>query len=241
MFWGHSIGRKNRIFTPQDTAPANISPITISGGTGIDEIITATPGTWSGIAPIAFSYQWKRDAVNISGETGLTYTTVLADDGTALTCVETAINSLGSNSEISNSLSIADGSNPGELTNLQAWIYADEGYIDQSGNGHTFTNNGTTINSGALNGLDTYVMDGASWIGLPDSALGKPANYTVWACFKYTSAGAVQNLFGSVASNNLANHKWGGLELNGGSSEMRTYFSDSLDFGESAFSQILRS
>jgi hypothetical protein len=96
MFWPVTIGKKNRILAPGDTAPVSLTPISIAGTPSIGEIITATPGTFSGKQPIVTELQWKRDGVAIPLETGLTYTTVLADDGISLTCEETATNSLGS-------------------------------------------------------------------------------------------------------------------------------------------------
>jgi hypothetical protein len=109
MFWPVIIGKKNRILAPGDTAPVSLTPISIAGTPSIGEIITATPGTFSGKQPIVTELQWKRDGVAIPLETGLTYTTVLADDGISLTCEETATNSLGSLPVISNSLAISDG------------------------------------------------------------------------------------------------------------------------------------
>lgn len=63
-------------------------------------------GTWSGTLPITFTYQWKRNGVDIPGETGIQYTTVLADLGTTITCLVTATNIAGSASQISNGILI---------------------------------------------------------------------------------------------------------------------------------------
>lgn len=53
----------------------------------------------------SFTYQWQRDGVDISGETGSTYTTDFGTDyGKQITCVVTAHNSEGTASASSNSL-----------------------------------------------------------------------------------------------------------------------------------------
>jgi hypothetical protein len=47
---------------------------------------TLTPGTWSG-SPV-LTYQWRRNGVDIGGETGLTYTFVDADFGLTVDVIE---------------------------------------------------------------------------------------------------------------------------------------------------------
>ena len=63
-------------------------------------------GTWAGTMPITFTYQWQRNGVDIIGETGIQYLTVLADLGTIITCLVTATNIAGSSSQISNGIKI---------------------------------------------------------------------------------------------------------------------------------------
>lgn len=63
-------------------------------------------GTWAGTLPITFTYQWKRNGVDIVGETSIIYTTVLADLGQTITCLVTATNIVGSASQISNGILI---------------------------------------------------------------------------------------------------------------------------------------
>jgi len=75
----------------------------------VGETVSCSTGTWIGQTPITYAYQWKRNGVNISGATSSTYTIVLADDGTSLTCEVTATNSVGSTSALSNTQTV--GSN----------------------------------------------------------------------------------------------------------------------------------
>jgi hypothetical protein len=63
-------------------------------------------GTWAGTIPITFTYQWKRNGIDIIGETSNIYTTVLADLGKTITCLVTATNILGSASAQSNGILI---------------------------------------------------------------------------------------------------------------------------------------
>jgi len=63
-------------------------------------------GTWAGTMPITFTYQWKRNGIDIVGETNTQYLTVLADLGTIITCLVTATNIAGSASQISNGIKI---------------------------------------------------------------------------------------------------------------------------------------
>ena len=58
------------------TAPSNTSPPLISGAAQVGQLLTASPGSWSGTAPIAYAYQWRRcdgagaGCVDIVGATG---------------------------------------------------------------------------------------------------------------------------------------------------------------------------
>jgi hypothetical protein len=89
------------------TAPANTSPPTISGTPREGLVLTANPGTWSGTAPITFSYQWQRcnasggSCSNIIGATSRTHTLTSADVGRTMRVVVTARNSAGSSSRTS--------------------------------------------------------------------------------------------------------------------------------------------
>jgi len=95
--------------------PINISSPVISGLPNDGEVIYLTsPGIWDtqGNGVITYTYQWQRDGVDISGETGTTYTWTLANDaGTDITCVVTASNDGGSDSaEVTSSNAVQDKS-----------------------------------------------------------------------------------------------------------------------------------
>ena len=70
--------------------PTNQNPPQINGTPQVGQTLTATNGTWSGTAPISFTYQWSRcDATgknckDISGENNNTYSVLQADVGSTL-------------------------------------------------------------------------------------------------------------------------------------------------------------
>jgi hypothetical protein len=84
--------------------PYNIDPPTISGTTKPGNTLTAQSGNWGGSTPINYTYQWKRDGVNISGATSNTYIVTSGDIGKSLTVSVTAANTGGSATQLSNSL-----------------------------------------------------------------------------------------------------------------------------------------
>jgi hypothetical protein len=91
----------------QFQAPVNTTPPTISGSNIVGNLLKVTDeGVWSGTIPITYSYQWKRNGIDISGETTSEYTTQLIDSGETITCEVTATNIAGSGSAISNSITI---------------------------------------------------------------------------------------------------------------------------------------
>lgn len=80
------------------TPPVNTVAPVITGALTVGSVLTSTQGTWTGTG-IIYAYQWKRDGVNIAGQTALTHTIVTADVGTTLSCVVTATNANGEASE----------------------------------------------------------------------------------------------------------------------------------------------
>ena len=97
---------------PVLAAPLNLTSPVASGTAQVGQTLSTTDGTWQGIATITFAYQWRRDAVNISGATSSTYTLVAADYSTDVDCVVTATNSLGSASADSNDILNIAGTAP---------------------------------------------------------------------------------------------------------------------------------
>lgn len=82
-------------------APANTGLPTITGTATKGSTLNATSGSWSGTAPIGFSYSWQRcdqsgsGCSPIAGANGSTYTLVDADVGSRLRVEVTATNSDG--------------------------------------------------------------------------------------------------------------------------------------------------
>lgn len=87
-----------------DTPPSNSSAPVISGTAAVGQELTTTNGTWTGTVPITYTYQWRRDAANISGATNAAYTVVSGDIGADIACAVTATNVAGSDTAISNEL-----------------------------------------------------------------------------------------------------------------------------------------
>lgn len=64
----------------------------ITGKTNDGEVLTVQAGTYTGSGILTYSYQWYRDGVLISGETGTTYTIQPTDIDLPITCKETVDN-----------------------------------------------------------------------------------------------------------------------------------------------------
>jgi hypothetical protein len=81
-------------------APANTVAPVASPGAGLpgDEV-SVTDGTWTGTAPITYTYQWTLEGEDIVGATNSTYTSV--DEGEYV-CNVTATNAIGSDVAASN-------------------------------------------------------------------------------------------------------------------------------------------
>ena len=77
-----------------------------------DTQLAAGTGYWSGYPAPTYTYQWKRDTVDISGETSQTYNRVAADAGAGLTCVVTATNASGAVTATTASVTVPAIQNP---------------------------------------------------------------------------------------------------------------------------------
>ena len=86
---------------PVGDPPINTVPPDVTGNVLIGQVLTCSNGTWTGAAPITYTYQWYRGATPIPLATANTYTIVTTDQGTVLLCQVTATNAVGATSEFS--------------------------------------------------------------------------------------------------------------------------------------------
>jgi hypothetical protein len=99
-----SASADSNAITPVAIAPANTVAPVVSGSAPVGSTLTTTDGTWTGAPSPTFTYQWKRAGGNIGGATSVTYVTVTADAGQAITCTVTGTNVAGNASAGSNTL-----------------------------------------------------------------------------------------------------------------------------------------
>jgi hypothetical protein len=84
------------------TSPVNTSLPYVTGTTQDGSVLTAQPGSWTGEAPITYSYQWEScnseggSCADVGGATSQTYLLGHSDVGTTLRVVVTATNTGGS-------------------------------------------------------------------------------------------------------------------------------------------------
>ncbi len=83
------------------------SPPRVSGSPVVGARLTCFNGSWGGVLPFSYSYQWLRDGIPIGGATAKTYTVVAADAGRRIACRETVTNPGGSASATSAALTIS--------------------------------------------------------------------------------------------------------------------------------------
>jgi hypothetical protein len=145
------------------SAPVNQTPIVISADSTTEgSVVTAAPGAWIGSPAPALSWQWYKDGIPISGETGVTYTIQAGDDGAFIWCRETASNTEGSDFVDSNQLEVifAPPSAP----------YNMFGFLNNA-------NYNVTIANNALLTQDEFSIE--AWIELPDTS-GTHTIASVW-------------------------------------------------------------
>jgi hypothetical protein len=95
-----------------DTTVAAVAPVdqalpAISGVARAGQLLSATPGTWTGTLPISYGYQWQRcnssgaSCAAISSATASSYTATSLDVGSTLRVQVTASNTAGSGTAMS--------------------------------------------------------------------------------------------------------------------------------------------
>ena len=105
----------NSILIAASQSPVNTVAPVISGNTLVGSVLSCTQGTWTGDAPITYTYQWKKNTINISGQTNSTYTSVAGDVGATITCMVTGTNVAGNASATSNGIVVTAAFSPASL------------------------------------------------------------------------------------------------------------------------------
>jgi hypothetical protein len=106
----------------QSGAPVNTVFPSVAGAAVVGQTMTATPGTWTGAAPITFAYQWLRcdnaglNCVSIAGATTSSYVPSTTDVGSRLRVRVTGTNSSGSASAQSNASAVVSATGAGTGT-----------------------------------------------------------------------------------------------------------------------------
>lgn len=86
--------------------PANTVAPVASGTPALGQTLSCAVGQWTGVAPIAYAYQWLRDGAAIAGANASSYAVQAADVGHALACQVKASNEFGSAGAVSNTLAV---------------------------------------------------------------------------------------------------------------------------------------
>lgn len=115
---GSANATSNVITAQTYSTPVNTVAPVISGTTTLGSILTSTTGTWTGNPSPTFAYEWYRNGLFIFGATSSTYTLMVGDSNANINCVVTAINVLGSESSVSNTITAGDYSNVFRITEI---------------------------------------------------------------------------------------------------------------------------
>ena len=97
---GTRIGPAGGVYAVDTTPVAGDAPVNTvapdtTGDAKVGSVLTTTQGTWTGTAPITYTYQWYQGINVISGATANTYTVQAGDLGSVVICRVTATNAYG--------------------------------------------------------------------------------------------------------------------------------------------------
>jgi hypothetical protein len=88
---------------PANPAPENIVAPGAFGSVIEGSVVSVTSGSWL-YSPTSYTYQWRRNGVDIFSQTDNNYTLTSADVGSLITCLVNATNSGGTTGRVSNSI-----------------------------------------------------------------------------------------------------------------------------------------
>lgn len=158
--------------------PVNTVAPVASGTARIGETLSCTTGTWTGTAPIVYTYQWRRNGSDITGETNNTYVVVALDAGLGVDCIVTATNDLGPESASSNSIAVPESlaaAVASAVMDLDATLFA-----SYPGSGTTWSNLvASPADGSAQTAYDFFTGDGSTSTTFPTftGTPGDPASY----------------------------------------------------------------
>ena len=171
------------------TGPAPLVAPKITGTAAEGETLTAVRGLWIHDAATtpARARQWRRDGLDILGETAETYVVAAADAGRTLTLAETLSDATGTRSAVSAPLTIAGFTPAAESALLGWWDAADAGTIvhtqnrlvtwaDKTGGAaltHDLEYRRPQTGMRSLNGLNVLDFDGTRFL---ERAIALPAS-----------------------------------------------------------------
>ena len=121
---GSRTAASNPTGTVQANAPVNTKGATISGTMLEGQTVTVSPGTWTGAAPITYTYQWLRcnsaggACVAIAGATATQYRLTSGDVGHKMRANVTARNTSGSTTVMSGESAVVASAGPPGLVVL---------------------------------------------------------------------------------------------------------------------------
>ena len=88
---GVRVGPLGGVYAVDTTPPVGVPPVNTvapdtTGDAKVGSVLTTTQGTWTGTAPITYTYQWYSGINTIVGATTNTYTVQASDLGNAVIC-----------------------------------------------------------------------------------------------------------------------------------------------------------
>ena len=97
---GTRIGPLGGVYAVDTTVVAGDAPVNTvapdtTGDAKVGSVLTTTQGTWTGTAPITYTYQWYQGINPIVGATSNTYTVQASDLASVVVCRVTATNAVG--------------------------------------------------------------------------------------------------------------------------------------------------
>jgi hypothetical protein len=109
---GSAASATTDVISPKPSPPVNTTLPTVSGTAEQGQTLTAAAGSWTGLQPITYGYQWRRcdssggACGNVSGALASSYQASSSDVGFTLRVVVTATNAAGSAAAASNATQV---------------------------------------------------------------------------------------------------------------------------------------
>lgn len=159
---GRAISAPTAVVWPKPLPPVNAALPTVSGTAQAGQTLTAEPGSWTGLEPITYAFQWRRcdssggSCANIPGGVSPHYQATTSDVGSTLRVAVTATNAGGSASATSPQTAVVAAPPISQTPSASRWYSSGSPFNQRIPTSATVDPNSSAMVAGLVHAATNY-------------------------------------------------------------------------------------